>query len=127
MRSEARLEKERAYRRLWMRQPGNRERVNALARKRRAEKPGCDRAITIRYVTSRRALLSQYKDKPCADCGVRYPPYVMDFDHRDPTQKSFDVSQRFRMRLELLLAEVAKCDVVCANCHRERTHRQGFC
>jgi hypothetical protein len=63
---------------------------------------------------------------PCADCGKTYPPYVMDFDHRDPSTKSFSLlaDKPLLKNREVLLAEVAKCDVVCANCHAERTWRQ---
>lgn len=70
-----------------------------------------------------REWVSEYKARPCADCGVQYPPYVMDFDHLDPTTKK-DVVGRIIMMgsWKQLLAEVEKCDVVCANCHRERTH-----
>jgi hypothetical protein len=64
------------------------------------------------------------KDKPCADCGRRYPYYVMDFDHRDPSTKLFEIGTCVRRGAAVLAAEVAKCDVVCANCHRERTHQQ---
>lgn len=67
-------------------------------------------------------LIVLAKTKPCADCGREYPPYVMDFDHlRD---KEFLVSQGKRVGYQRLVAEIAKCDVVCANCHRERTHRR---
>jgi hypothetical protein len=49
----------------------------------------------------------------------------MDFDHRDPRTKSFELTRvAGRVSLAKLLAEVAKCDIVCANCHRERTYRQ---
>jgi hypothetical protein len=63
---------------------------------------------------------------PCADCGKTYPPYVMDFDHRDPLTKCFSLlaDKPLLKNREVLLAEVAKCDVVCANCHAERTWRQ---
>lgn len=70
-----------------------------------------------------KVLLHESKDVPCMDCGQKFPPCVMDFDHRDPDTKLFNVSQMMtggsivRMR-----AEIAKCDVVCANCHRIRTH-----
>ena len=71
---------------------------------------------------AKRAAVDAAKDVPCADCKKRYPPYVMDFDHRDPAQKSFPVSHGMRGKpLDQILAEIAKCDVVCANCHRERT------
>lgn len=72
----------------------------------------------------RRAILRSMKDRPCADCGVRYPYFVMDFDHRPGEVKAFGVAQhlhRYRTESELR-AEIAKCDVVCANCHRFRTH-----
>ena len=59
------------------------------------------------------------KAVPCADCGQRYPHYVMDFDHRDPTIKVMNVGET-RSKAKTL-EEIAKCDVVCSNCHRERT------
>ena len=47
----------------------------------------------------------------------------MDFDHRDPTTKDFEVGSGIRAySLERCLEEMAKCDVVCAVCHRIRTH-----
>ena len=73
----------------------------------------------------RRDLLRRYKDQPCADCGVRYPYYVMDFDHvRGEKFKNLSQAWIACVSLEKLLAEVAKCDVVCSNCHRERTERR---
>jgi len=50
---------------------------------------------------------------------------MMDFDHRDPSTKSFALSGKCQLKSEeTLLCEVAKCDIVCANCHRVRTQRQ---
>lgn len=68
-------------------------------------------------------MLRELRDVPCVDCGERYQPYQMDFDHRDPSTKSFGVTSGRAMLMSSakLLAEVAKCDVVCANCHRIRT------
>ena len=70
------------------------------------------------------AFLRQVRDVPCAECGRYFGPEVMEFDHRDPTEKAFEVT-RFvgRKPREALVAEIQKCDVVCANCHRERTRR----
>lgn len=68
-------------------------------------------------------LIASLKAGPCADCGVRYPPYVMDFDHRDPSKKSFTISMSHRSSgARKVREEIAKCDLVCANCHRERTY-----
>jgi hypothetical protein len=69
-----------------------------------------------------RALIDEHKTGPCLDCGKTYPPYVMDFDHRDPSTKVTKVSSMvYKGSERLLLAEIAKCDLVCANCHRIRT------
>lgn len=70
-----------------------------------------------------KAIMEDAKSVPCMDCGQRYPPYVMYFDHRDPDAKVANVSTILKRRGERMLRdEIAKCDVVCANCHRERTH-----
>lgn len=73
----------------------------------------------------KRALLRDLKSKPCLDCGGEFHPCQMDFDHTRG-QKTSEVSRLTGQSLHTLLNEVAKCDVVCANCHRERTHaRKG--
>ncbi|MDQ3918195.1 MAG: hypothetical protein M3348_06925 [Acidobacteriota bacterium] len=69
-------------------------------------------------------MIRSAKSRPCADCGIQYPYYVMDFDHRDGATKSFMLSEVARATAKSLLREIDKCDVVCANCHRERTHRR---
>ncbi|HUQ44000.1 MAG TPA: hypothetical protein VM451_06255 [Candidatus Limnocylindria bacterium] len=75
------------------------------------------------------AFLRRLREVPCADCGGRFQPIQMDFDHRDPATKAFTICSgpaSLKSR-EVLSAEVAKCDVVCANCHRLRSrarHRQ---
>jgi hypothetical protein len=71
-------------------------------------------------------VIDALKDVPCADCGGRFPAVAMDFDHRDPSQKSFDVSTRSKSNLDEIRAEISKCDVVCANCHRVRTKLRAF-
>ena len=82
-----------------------------------------------RVMTRQRATLAFLRDLrrvPCMDCGHRFLPHQMDFDHRDPSIKSFQVtdSQAMLASRGRLLAEVAKCDVVCATCHAVRTYAQ---
>jgi hypothetical protein len=70
-------------------------------------------------------LLNGLRSVPCADCRRCFPPHMMDFDHRDPNTKAFALSGKCQLKAEeTLLSEVAKCDVVCANCHRIRTQHQ---
>jgi len=69
-------------------------------------------------------LAARYKDVPCRDCGVKYAPHIMDFDHLNSKEKSFTISRASQMgkTLEQVIEEIKKCDVVCANCHRQRTY-----
>jgi hypothetical protein len=67
-------------------------------------------------------LLDEIRAVPCADCGGSFPPCAMDFDHRSSELKDSGVTRMIgRAGTERILAEVAKCDIVCANCHRART------
>ena len=76
-----------------------------------------------KYYLKKRQFLNDLKDnKPCSDCGVAYRYYVMDFDHRPGELKIKHIAHLSTYSEELILREVAKCDLVCSNCHRERTH-----
>ncbi len=56
---------------------------------------------------------------PCNLCGESHVA-CLDFHHRDPREKRFLISRSyFRYKKETVLLEVAKCDVICANCHRK--------
>ena len=59
---------------------------------------------------------------PCKDCGVQFPHYVMEFDHRPEEVKLNTVAALARGSTRILKEEVAKCDIVCANCHSARTY-----
>lgn len=64
------------------------------------------------------------KDKPCADCSGAFPLVCMDFDHVRG-EKLFTISSSYvNVSMAVLLEEIAKCDVVCANCHRIRTSKR---
>lgn len=83
----------------------------------------------ISYVRNlKRKLLSyihEYKKESfCVDCGFsgRKYPHVLEFDHTNG-EKKFEIAahNRFTLSLERLKEEMAKCELVCANCHRIRT------
>lgn len=97
-----------------------------------------------------RDLVNRLKDVPCADCGGRFPPVCMDFDHLDPDIKVANISRlisggtgRDRAKsselsnkltdldgyyrkpvLDRILEEAQKCAVLCSNCHRLRTYNR---
>lgn len=74
-----------------------------------------------------RAIIKEHKaNGSCVDCGEK-DPIVLDFDHRDPRRKKFNISatRRRHPTVALLKAEIAKCDLRCANCHRRRTYRES--
>jgi hypothetical protein len=82
------------------------------------------RATSVEGMTPafKKAWVIEYKmSRGCADCGYREHPAALDFDHRPGTVKVRDIKSGHQLGWDALLAEVAKCDVVCANCHRVRT------
>ena len=98
------------YQKLAMRKyrDANRDLVNALTRERNA-----------RIADELKALKAQLK---CRECGEDHPA-CLEFHHRDPGQKEGNVSIMFRkVRRERWEAEIAKCDVLCSNCHRKLHH-----
>jgi hypothetical protein len=89
--------------------------------------PGASRYLDRKRTNWRRqaTILDRCRAVPCSDCGERYPPCAMDFDHRDPSTKRAAVTRMIgRAGTQRLLDEIAKCDIVCANCHRLRTLRR---
>ena len=63
----------------------------------------------------------------CVDCGLvidQRTIVCIDFDHRDPQQKSFTIAYEMgRVDCSMLIEEMSKCDAVCRNCHALRTHK----
>ena len=75
-----------------------------------------------------RKIIQDLKEKdPCVDCGVHYPSFVMQFDHRDAAIKVGCVSALMQTSSKkTVFDEIAKCDLVCANCHAMRTFSREF-
>lgn len=88
--------------------------------------PYADPERQLQFHRDRRAALretiARAKDVPCTDCGVRYPTCVMQFDHvRGVKLLSIGSATALVKSMKALLEEIAKCEVVCANCHALRT------
>jgi hypothetical protein len=85
--------------------------------------------INRRQRQGRYAEIRALKSNPCTDCGGSFSPCVMDFDHRDPATKTDEISVMVKRMVAwgLVLAEIAKCDLVCSCCHRLRTYSGSNC
>jgi hypothetical protein len=71
-------------------------------------------------------MLSLKTDRPCTDCGKIFPPQVMQWDHLPGNVKLGNISTGIRDRSrEEVLDEIAKCELVCANCHALRTFERA--
>ena len=80
-------------------------------------------------IEERRKWINGFKADPCNRCKKCFHPVCMDFHHIDPTTKEFEIgSNSFRCSRERTLKEMAKCVLLCANCHRlteyEKHHPQ---
>lgn len=81
----------------------------------------CDTQESKSKQSSKRELLYRYlSDKVCVDCGVS-DPVILEFDHLDPATKVNNISNMMSCSWSVILTEINKCDIVCANCHRRRT------
>lgn len=73
--------------------------------------------------TEMRAVLAKIKeDSGCVDCKVKYPYYVLEFDHTEDNKEGNISWMVTFSSMEEILNEVKKCEVVCANCHKKRTY-----
>ena len=63
----------------------------------------------------------------CSACGYDRCVAALEFHHRDPSVKSFELSKaNLLRRWEIVLTEAAKCDLLCANCHRDLEEKLRF-
>jgi hypothetical protein len=72
---------------------------------------------------SRKFIYEYLQNHPCIVCGES-DPIVLEFDHREPSKKESNVSELLKFSVNKVRQEVAKCDVMCANCHRRKTADQ---
>lgn len=81
----------------------------------------------IKRRLQRREYVRSLKNKPCTDCNKRFNPWQMEFDHLPKYNKKFNISTVISGNTPLseIYKETLKCDVVCANCHRNRTHERN--
>ena len=69
----------------------------------------------------------------CSKCGYDKSPYALEFAHRDSEEKwarqddvwshAHGKAVKFEWSRKKIKEEIRKCDVLCANCHREETYK----
>ncbi len=80
------------------------------------------RALQDSYERKRKQQIAEYKlELGCAHCGYRGHPAALHFDHLPEHEKSFTISQKTKRKWSVLVAEMEKCQVLCANCHAIQT------
>lgn len=94
--------------------PQQRCRISEAQQGSRAHRPPTQSTVVADYLSTH----------PCVDCGEA-DPVVLEFGHRDRNEKRADVGRLIHTStVNVVRAEIEKCDVRCGNCHRVRTARQ---
>jgi hypothetical protein len=108
----------RAYNHQWY--LANRERLLAESKARYEANPQAKYVSALERKYRLRLLMRQEKEgKSCVRCGFD-DTRALDFHHRDANLKEISVSRMWHTgwSIERIRAEIAKCDILCANCHR---------
>lgn len=84
----------------------------------------CDNTKTLTRRESNQRYIADYLSNSvgCVDCGEK-DIRCLDFDHSDPSIKDFNIGECYMKSKEVIKAELEKCQIVCANCHRKRTSK----
>lgn len=80
----------------------------------------------LRQLHRHQAMCDRIKlESGCVDCGYAERAVVLEFDHLPGFEKKFVIGQAANRSRDAVLREIAKCEVVCCNCHRIRTYDRG--
>ena len=77
--------------------------------------------IRDKAAANRRIANSIKVESGCVDCGYNANYLALQFDHKEGSDKHYEVSQIVKRSPRRMLAEIAKCEVRCANCHAIKT------
>lgn len=83
------------------------------------------KAAVREWQRKRKLEIAELKtNKPCVDCGIVYPHYVMQWDHLPEHIKFRNLGDMRWHKWQTFLDEIKKCELVCANCHAIRTYNR---
>lgn len=106
----------------------NREKIRKHDREyrriRRKLYPEREKEIRKRVYEKRKEYIGNYKlNRGCAVCGYNRYASVLEFHHKE--DKEFNINSSCNKSFEKMLKEMEKCEILCANCHRERHIEKG--
>ena len=91
---------------------GKSGRTNSLCKK-------CFNAFCHNRWIQRKKDMIEFLGGKCSKCGYSKFYGALEFHHRNPSEKEFDWKKTRLLSKDKMIAEVKKCDLLCANCHRE--------
>lgn len=109
------LEKKRQSQRDWYQRNKETEKTRTAGRRDILRKENKQRIDALKEAT------------PCADCKLYFPAVCMDFDHLGSEVKVKEISRMLGLNWPKIEVEIAKCEIVCACCHRVRTRDRLRC
>ena len=82
-------------------------------------KPKRNRSWDQKSVKNKKEKAVTYKGGKCEKCGYNKCIAALDFHHKNPEEKIYDVKSLMNRKWELIQEEIDKCILLCSNCHRE--------
>jgi len=82
----------------------------------------CMAARSVAIRAKRKTWVFSMTGQTCLGCGEDFPQYVFEFHHRVPNEKVFAIASGYSRSKKIILAELEKCDLLCANCHKHAHH-----
>ena len=95
------------------------EKVKAARKKYYLKNKSKERSKNKIYFQNRLSIINTYRNIPCYICKRMFLPCVMDFHHREPSKKVKNIIDMVfgAYPIEIIIKEIEKCIVICANCH----------
>jgi hypothetical protein len=90
----------------------------------RRQNPEAKQSIYRKSFDKTAEYIKSFKQKPCAKCNGLFPPCALDFHHKDRNNKLVRVSNLYQRDPNRVDREVAYCELICANCHRDETQAE---
>jgi hypothetical protein len=87
--------------------------------------PSCKNKYFVDFQRKRmKVRMVLEKGGKCQNCGYNKCIWALEFHHRNKEEKSFSIGNPETRAWEKLKEELKKCDMLCANCHREQEFKE---